>query len=91
MSLSAAKTGGLIRMPSRAPRWLLITVALAALYLDLPLIAGFFAIGDKRGPLIYPMWLHAELYQLGWQAASHEATKPRLPSDPPPRPLFYGL
>lgn len=61
------------------------------LYIAMPIIAGVAAIGDRRGPRIYPEAMHAALYLIGWEMGNHEAMKPRLPIDPPARPWFYGL
>lgn len=63
-----------------------------SVYLSLPIIAGAFELGDRRGPRVYPISLHAELYLIGWEMTSHEEDgKPRMPFDAKPRPLFYGM
>lgn len=73
-----------------ARRCLLASTLLAIAYLCLPIIAGSCAIGDRRGPCIYPESLHELLYMVGWEIAGREG-KPRiLGRGGPARPWFYA-
>ena len=65
-----------------------------AAYIVMPFFAGYWGIGDMRGPLIYPQSYHESIYVLGWEGSPHtEAGKPRVPYPgwQTTRPLFYGL
>ena len=77
--------------PWRKPVLIAGIVLIVVVYIAMPLRAGVAGIGDRRGPRIYPEFLHEQLYLLGWESGEHMATKPRLSIDPPPRPWFYGL
>lgn len=69
----------------------LVPLAVMAVYLVLPLLAGVFAIGDRRGPRVYPASFHEPLYVIGWEVAGRDG-KPRvLGRGASPRPWFYGL
>ncbi len=67
------------------------------IYLALPLAAGFFSVGNKLGPKIYPVGLHTALYTIGWEMnGSPERQrhgKPRVGfwCERADRPWFYGL
>lgn len=61
------------------------------MYLAGPAIASIFEIGDRRGPKIYPIGYHRFIYMAVWEMTPHEATKPRVGINPPPRPWFYGM
>lgn len=72
-------------------RLVLAAVVLAVIYVSLPLGAGIFAIGDRRGPRIYPVGGHEILYIVGWELSGREG-KPRvLGRGSAERPWFYGL
>ena len=58
------------------------------LYLVFPAIAGVFAIGDREGPKIYPLFYHQHLYMISYESVWQE--KPRQNPDFD-RPWFYGF
>jgi hypothetical protein len=68
-------------------------LALGALYLSGPIVAGVFGIGNRVGPKIYPEALHDPLYRIAWALSSHPEGKPRLPYvfRSEYRPWFYGM
>jgi hypothetical protein len=61
------------------------------IYLLLPIIAGSLRIGNKRGPLIYPEFIHIELFSIAYRLVHH--TKPRVPAKEwgGNRPFFYPV
>ena len=63
-----------------------------ALYFLIPIVAGFFAIGDKWGPKIYPIPLHEPLYTFGYKF-THGGSTPRIGLwyKKAYRPWFYGM
>lgn len=70
---------------------LYLGVSAPVFYFLLPIFAGIFAIGDLRGPAIYPEDIHHGLFITGWELAGREG-KPRISArGNPPRPLFYGF
>jgi hypothetical protein len=73
--------------------WLLAIVGgvLLLVYAALPLVAGYYMVGDRRGPKIYPESYHRELFIIGWEEGHHVAQKPREPAGgfPYDRPWFY--
>jgi TonB-like protein len=71
----------------RANHLLLLAIA-AILYLQFPLVAGAFALGDRDGPRIYSGSYHSFLYLISYEAVHGE--KPRINFNFE-RPLFYGL
>lgn len=52
--------------------FLFAALPVAGLYLCAPVIAGFYHIGDRTGPRIYPAWLHRTLYDLRGDRTQHE-------------------
>ena len=74
-------------------RRLLLILGLALLgvfYAALPLLAGCLAVGDRRGPKVYPESAHEVLYLIGWESAGRDG-KPRIGAvGEPPRPWFYA-
>ena len=75
---------------SRANRVLLLVVVFV-LYIEGPLIAGVFGIGDRDGPKIYPRAYHEALYMISYEEVCGE--KPRSHGElcGGGRPFFYGL
>src|SRR5689334_18373956 len=71
-----------------------LSLALVAIaYLSGPIIAGFYGIGNRAGPKIYPQGLHELLYMIAWESGSHDdGNKPRLPAvfRSEYRAWFYG-
>ncbi|QYY36648.1 hypothetical protein [Ruficoccus sp. ZRK36] len=68
------------------------TVLLGCLYLAGPLIAGYWRIGERDGPVFYHAELHSILYQLAYDESIDG--KPRISYYRPglyERPLFWGL
>ena len=70
-----------------------LAVVLFMIYATLPIAAGYFAIGDRRGPRIYPLGWHRAFYIIGWEGNPQRVGKPRheFPSWSTPRPWFYGM
>ncbi|MGC4032527.1 MAG: hypothetical protein QM754_12505 [Tepidisphaeraceae bacterium] len=68
-----------------------IVAVLFALYLSGPVIASICEVGDRRGPVIYPQWLHEPIYMIVWDCTLHDSVKPRVGRSMPPRRWFYGL
>lgn len=63
-----------------------------SLYLFFPIIAAFFKISNREGPVIYSLGYHSILYKLSY-SEFHDAT-PRIDAYQSVfynRPLFYGL
>jgi len=63
--------------------------AFLILYLTMPILAAIFEIGDRRGPRIYPVWLHEPIYKIVWVITPHDESKPRVRIGSN-RPMFYG-
>lgn len=63
--------------------WLLI---IPAVYLMLPIGAGVFGVGDKRGPKIYPEGLHKLLFSLPYEIRHGNDPADNVGLD---RPWFY--
>lgn len=64
------------------------------IYFLLPMLAGFYEIGNLHGPKIYPERLHRELFQLGWEMTGGNGGGPRVPFDNvvrENRPWFYSV
>jgi len=74
----------------RAKLILSIVVALI-LYLEGPLIAGFFGIGDREGPRIYPKEYHTVLYKMSYEKVRHEQPRISIETSELERPIFYGF
>jgi len=72
---------------------LALLMGITVLYFILPLIAGVFEIGDRWGPKIYPIALHAPLYKAGWKVTHFNGKKPLIGFwyKREYRPWFYGL
>jgi len=64
-------------------------VGLLMLWLALPVIAGFFKIGEPEGPKIYPKSLHINLYGLGHRAAGYGEPQASITAWLYARPWFY--
>jgi hypothetical protein len=61
------------------------------LYLSGPIWAALAEVGDRRGPIIYPIWYHEALFNDATEMI--HGYKPRIGPgvSATPRPLFYGL
>ena len=73
-------------------RFVIISLAvLLGCYVAGPYLAGAFRVGDRLGPVVYPMAFHQSLYILAHEGSHNE--KPRVPLDSwmYNRPVFYGL
>ena len=71
---------------------IVVTIVVAITYVVLPVLAGVYEIGDRRGPRIYPESFHSQLYLIGWEMTDHSEGKPRLRAhDTTTRPWFYRL
>lgn len=90
-SLKASKTQTMLGLFAKRAR--IAVGSMVVFYFSGPLLAGFFEVGDKWGPKIYPIVLHENLYSLGWRLRSHRESKPRLGYwyRSEWRPWFYGL
>jgi hypothetical protein len=66
----------------------LIAILPLAFYSLFPLIAGYFSIGDRDGPRIYPKAYHSSLYKIGYSFMHDDKPRQEFGLD---RPWFYGL
>lgn len=68
-----------------------VAVFLGVIYALLPVAAGYFGIGDRAGPRVYPMKYHQAMFLLG-SDLSGAGEKPRISASQRSqnRPWFYG-
>jgi hypothetical protein len=72
-------------------RWRGFLLLLAAAYLAAPVICGVFAIGDRDGPVFYPIGLHAPLHIVGHEARFGEKPGSSFFASFYRRPPFWGM
>ena len=70
---------------------MIILASLLAVYLAAPVIAGRLELGKRRGPVLWPEWLHETLFIIGCESAN--GYKPRVGWEDAflRRPFFYGF
>jgi hypothetical protein len=68
-----------------------ISLGIGIILLFAPLLAGYFQIGDRDGPVFYPESLHTPLYILAHEAANEGKPRMSLAWSLYDRPSFWGL
>ncbi len=74
---------------SRKRALLLVSVAVG--YLVLPIVMGFGEVGSRRGPVLYPEWLHEALFIPACEMAKGYKPRRGVVELLYERALFYGL
>ena len=77
----------------KKPRFTILRLVgvFVAIYTLGPIIAGYFAIGNRQGPYFYPVRIHSTLYIIAHE--SRTGIKPRIGfwQCMYERPYFYGM